>query len=102
MDQSQSSMPLHNYTGDSTVHEPLYATSTTALSATKTHENPEDEAQRQSTNQSKAKGSHFYKANTYHMKLIKYAQELADVASVTLCMEIMVLCQINICILQNS
>ena len=42
-------MPSHSYTDDTSVHEPLYATSTAASSAAKTHENPEAAAQTQST-----------------------------------------------------
>ena len=34
-----------------------------------------------------AKGTHFYKANHYHTKLMTYAQQLSEVASVTLRMK---------------
>ena len=57
-----------------------------ATSTVSSAPNPQFEAQ--STDHGKTKGTCFYKVNVYHTKLMKWAQHLSEIASVSLWMEI--------------
>ena len=75
---------------DTTSHETTggIQPSSESTSAVSTSTTPNPATQEQSTDYTKAKGSQFYRANVYHTQLMKRAQELSDVASITLRMEI--------------
>ena len=75
---------------DTTSHETTggIQPSSESTSAVPTSTTPNPATEEQSTDYTKAKGSQFYRANVYHTQLIKRAQELSNVASITLRMEI--------------
>ena len=75
---------------DTTSHETIggIQPSSESTSAVPTSTTTNPATQEQSTDYTKAKGSQFYRANVYHTQLMKRAQELSNVASITLRMEI--------------
>ena len=78
-----SDTPVHSQESMSGIQQSTASTSVGATSTSAKPETPE-----QSIDYAKAKGSYFYKANMYHTQLMKRAQELTEVTSVTLQMEI--------------